>query len=139
LDTSGGGVFNDGGGVSAYNTLIARNTAAVAPDFQGSFAVAVGNLLGVGDGSNIHNSPPPPKPGVPYSHSNVFGGLGKPPIDPSLGPLANNGGPTRTHALLSGSVAINHGDNASVPPGVTTDQRGFLRIAGGVVDIGAYE
>src|SRR5204863_111228 len=32
------------------------------------------------------------------------------PIDPTLGPLANNGGPTLTRALLSGSPAINNGD-----------------------------
>jgi hypothetical protein len=43
------------------------------------------------------------------------------PIDPLLGPLQNNGGPTQTMALLPGSPAIGHGDNAKAP---TTDQRG---------------
>jgi len=58
------------------------------------------------------------------------------PLDPLLGPLQNNGGPTFTHALLSGSPAIDAGDNTGAP---TTDQRGFSRIVGGTIDIGAYE
>ncbi len=56
--------------------------------------------------------------------------------DPVLGALANNGGPTSTHALLDGSPAINNGNTA-----LTTDQRGYGRPApaGGSDDIGAYE
>lgn len=62
--------------------------------------------------------------------------------DPGLAPLASNGGPTQTHALLVGSVAINTGP---VPeptfPGNDSDQRGdgFARVVDGVVDVGAYE
>jgi len=56
-------------------------------------------------------------------------------VDPLLGPLADNGGPTWTHALGNGSVALNSGtDN-----GLATDQRGQNRTYGGVADIGAYE
>ena len=58
------------------------------------------------------------------------------PIDALLGPLQNNGGPTFTHALLPGSPAFNAGDNTGAP---ATDQRGFPRIVGGTIDIGAYE
>ena len=54
--------------------------------------------------------------------------------DPLLGPLADNGGPTATHALLPASPAINHGDDDGCPP---TDQRGYLRLGG--CDIGAFE
>lgn len=54
--------------------------------------------------------------------------------DPQLGSLADNGGPTQTHALLSGSPAINGGDDALAP---SQDQRGFFRL--GVSDIGAFE
>lgn len=57
-------------------------------------------------------------------------------IAPKLGPLANNGGPTLTMALLPGSPAINAGDNSSAPP---TDQRGVPRPVGVAADIGAYE
>ncbi len=59
-------------------------------------------------------------------------------IAPQLGPLANNGGPTRTQALLAGSPAINAGSN---PMNLTTDQRGagFRRTNGTATDIGAFE
>ncbi|MGA2240993.1 MAG: choice-of-anchor Q domain-containing protein [Verrucomicrobiota bacterium] len=56
--------------------------------------------------------------------------------NPLLGPLADNGGPTLTMALLPGSPAINAGDTAAAPP---TDQRGFPRPSGLAADIGAYE
>lgn len=64
---------------------------------------------------------------------------------PLLGPLRNNGGPTLTHALLSGSIAIDQGNNAK---SLTEDQRGVLTDtmpfkyplpSGLVADIGAYE
>jgi hypothetical protein len=58
--------------------------------------------------------------------------------DPMLAPLAYNGGPTMTHALITGSGAINGGSN---PLGLPTDQRGqgFPRVIGSAADIGAYE
>jgi predicted outer membrane repeat protein len=62
--------------------------------------------------------------------------------DPMLGPLADNGGPTMTHALLAGSPAIDAGPNP-VPTfvGNDFDQRGsgFARIVFGVADAGAFE
>jgi hypothetical protein len=56
--------------------------------------------------------------------------------NPKLGPLANNGGPTLTMALLPGSPAINAADQAAAPP---TDQRGVPRPQGPGVDMGAFE
>src|SRR5262249_62378314 len=60
------------------------------------------------------------------------------PIDPKLGPLQENGGPTKTHALLPGSPAIDAGSNRRAP---TWDQRGpgFPRIVNGTIDIGSFE
>jgi hypothetical protein len=55
-------------------------------------------------------------------------------VDPQLGPLQDNGGPTPTMAPLSGSPALNAGDPAQL--GVA-DQRGVLRTGG--VNIGAYQ
>jgi CSLREA domain-containing protein len=65
----------------------------------------------------------------------------------NLGSLADNGGPTRTHALQSGSVAIDAASDCTLPNGapVTTDQRGVARPQDGdgdssaVCDVGAYE
>ncbi len=56
--------------------------------------------------------------------------------DPVLGPLADNGGPTFTMALLPGSPAIDRGDSAVCPP---ADQRGVVRPMGLACDSGAYE
>jgi hypothetical protein len=66
-------------------------------------------------------------------------------VDPLLGPLAANGGPTPTHALTTGSVAIDRGNSF----GATVDQRGFTRPVdfaelsnkegGDGSDIGAFE
>jgi CSLREA domain-containing protein len=66
----------------------------------------------------------------------------KPNTDPLLGPLQDNGGPTWTHALLTGSPAIDAGDNAQCPG---TDQRGEPRPVDGnndgvvTCDIGSFE
>ena len=59
-------------------------------------------------------------------------------VDPLLAALAFNGGPTRTHALLAGSPAIDAGSN---PLALATDQRGegFLRTFGTAPDMGAFE
>ncbi len=56
-------------------------------------------------------------------------------LDPTL---ADNGGPTFTHKLVSGSPAINRGSN---PDNLTSDQRGtgFARVSGTAIDSGAYE
>jgi len=72
--------------------------------------------------------------------------------DPLLGQLRNNGGLTRTHALLPGSPAIDTGPADSAVCGVTgTDQRGFGgvfffsgrvdgdEVAGPRCDVGAFE
>jgi hypothetical protein len=59
-------------------------------------------------------------------------------VDPQLGPLADNGGPTDTHAITASSPALNRGSN---PLGLATDQRGpgFPRQFGPATDVGAFE
>ncbi|BCW93141.1 MAG: hypothetical protein KatS3mg007_1035 [Thermoanaerobaculum sp.] len=61
----------------------------------------------------------------------------------NLGPLANNGGPTQTHALGPGSAAIDAAADCAFvnPPGgtATTDQRGVSRPQGSQCDAGAFE
>lgn len=58
--------------------------------------------------------------------------------DPRLAPLADNGGGTRTHALLADSPAIERGNNTA---GLSYDQRGagFPRVKGAAADIGSFE
>ena len=88
--------------------------------------------------------------GLTITGGNNLTGTAASPLDPLLGPLVGHGGSTKTHALLSGSPAIDAGDDAlAVANGValSTDQRdGFsTRIfddpttIGSGVDIGAFE
>lgn len=114
-----GGIFNLAGTVVMRNILVAANTAATgSPDLLGSFASQDSNLIGNNQGAS----------GLTVSDfQNVSGGLA---------PLANNGGPTLTHALLPGSLAIDGGRSPGAPG---ADQRGFARPVGSGVDIGAFE
>jgi CSLREA domain-containing protein len=112
--------------VSLVNSLVARNTAPTAPDVTGG-AGASFSLIGDGTGSGLTNS-----------NGNQVGNVSPytSPIDPRLGPLADNGGPTATRALEAGSPAI---DAASSPDCPATDQRGVARPQGAACDIGSYE
>ncbi len=127
---NGGGIFLTGTPAAAINnSIVAGNTATTGPDISGAVNSGAYNLLGKGDGSTGL---------VNASNGNQVGTAGE-PVDPKLGALAANGGPTATMTLLPGSPAINAGSNALIPNGLTTDQRAFSRIDGGVVDIGAFE
>lgn len=55
---------------------------------------------------------------------------------PNLGLLKDNGGYTKTHALLTGSSAIDKGTSSGAP---SDDQRGYPRPQGSAYDIGSYE
>jgi CSLREA domain-containing protein len=123
----GGGIDQTTEGrLALTNSLVAQNSAPAGSDVNNSGfdAVARFSLIGNGSGSGITNT-----------NGNQVGSASA-PIDPKLGSLADNGGPTRTHALLLGSPAI---DAASTPDCPPTDQRGVLRPQGMVCDIGSYE
>ncbi|MEO1526978.1 MAG: choice-of-anchor Q domain-containing protein [Planctomycetota bacterium] len=134
---AGGGVsiFRQGGSID--NTIIANNTRGnVANDFDGRGETETyefnHSLIGNADGIAITGG------------GNLTGTQAN-PLDPGLEGLADNGGPTATHALSFGSPAIDAGDNdLAVDAGgnpLTFDQRGtgFDRVIGGTVDIGAFE
>jgi len=125
--TQGGGIFRAGGTrpLTLESTIVAGNTAASGGDDVSGSANISFSLLGVIDGATI-------------SGANNLVGTKVSPLNPVLGPLANNGGPTRTHMLLAGSPAIDQGAN---PQGLSTDQRGpgFQRVVNGSADIGAVE
>jgi hypothetical protein len=129
---TGGGISRSSGTVNLQHTIVAGNThAAVADDVAGAVTVAF-SLLGVNTGATITNN------------GGSLIGTAASPIDPLLGPLADNGGPTKTHALLAGSPAIDAGDPSAVA-GVGDvpqfDQRGvaFNRVVNGRIDFGAFE
>jgi hypothetical protein len=120
VSCSGGGI---GGGGGLRNTIVAGNAAPTSPDVSGNFQSGGHNLIGDGSG------------GTGYDLSDLVGTSAN-PVDPVLGPLQDNGGPTLTMALLPGSPAIDAGDDTDAPD---TDQRGFARIAEDHIDIGAFE
>lgn len=128
-----------------YNTIVADNfkgSGSMRSDIFVVFplnSLSSFNLVGVainnGGGVGIVNG----------SNGNQVG-----VTNPRLGPLANNGGPTLTHALLAGSPAIDAGDPAAVAVVndiLPYDQRSFAfsRVIDGDgtgpprIDIGAFE
>jgi hypothetical protein len=117
----GGIIFHPGAGLSIRNTILAGNAAPSLPDVRGALASQGHNLIGDGSG------------GSGFADTDLVGTADN-PIDPMLGPLQDNGGPTQTMALLRGSPALNAGDPDQLG---TADQRGVVR--GGGVNIGAYQ
>jgi predicted outer membrane repeat protein len=119
----GGGIDIQSGVVMARNTIIAGNSGdpgTGGEDVWGQLDSRGYNLIGNSQG------------GSGFTDTDLLD------VDPLLGPLADNGGPTPTMALLPGSPAIDAGDNTDTPE---WDQRGpgFPRIVNGVIDIGAFE
>jgi hypothetical protein len=150
-DLQGGGLYSrHKGGFALANATVTDNTAPTGAGIadQGDefpyplaldSSIVAGNHLPDGSGSteittlhviggshNLVGSANATLPG------DTLGG------DPLLGVLADNGGPTRTHALLAGSPAIDSGSN---PLALAADQRGegFVREYGTAPDIGAFE
>ncbi len=122
------------------NSIVAGNTdgfPAEPGDLHNEFTSGGHNLIGIAENTQGFTN------GV--NGDQVGDGI---PINPELGPLADNGGPTQTHALLDGSPAIDAGLNHT---GFAFDQRGLARVVdledatypnaatGDGSDIGAYE
>ena len=117
---SGGLYVFSAAGIRLESSIVALNTADGAPydlgsDVSGPIAGA-NNIVIVASGAAV--------PADTIS------------VDPKLGPLQDNGGPTQTHALQTGSPAIDAGNNV---PNSTSDQRFFKRVSGPRIDIGAIE
>jgi hypothetical protein len=121
----GGGLYNNQM-MTTRNVIIAGNTATNGPDVSGNL------------GSQGHNLISNDAEASGFDLTDLLN------LDPLLGPLQDNGGPTFTMALLDGSPAIDAGDNTDAPD---WDQRGpgFPRIVGIIdpenpnIDIGAFE
>ncbi len=109
------------------NTIVAGNSAeGGGSDALGAVESEGNNLVGQTNGS------------TGWAASDLTGTSAQ-PINPLLAPLGRYEGTTPTMSLLPGSPAINAGNNALIPAGITTDQRGLPRVVGGTVDIGAFE
>jgi hypothetical protein len=111
-----------------HNALIAGNLSGdgtTPDDVLGSLDPS-GSYNVIGDGSGMI--------GLSNGVNGNQVGSGADPIDPRLGPLQDNGGPTQTMALLPGSPALNAGDPAQLG---MADQRGVSRTGG--VNIGAFQ
>lgn len=123
----GGGIFNGldvgTGHVDLERTLLADNTAAGAAS---NCDVAGPGLAFVSQGFNLETTAGCGLAGAGDLQNAAAG----------LGPLADNGGPTQTHALLAGSDALDAAGACDDP-----DQRGVARPqpAGGPCDTGAFE
>jgi hypothetical protein len=125
----GGGLNNQGTATRSFirleNSIVADNASDDgAPDVFGAITSGGYNLVGDGTEST----------GLTNGVNQDQVGTGASPINPQLGPLQNNGGPTDTRALLAASTARDAGNDTLAPP---LDQRGFGRS--GVSDIGAFE
>jgi hypothetical protein len=123
----GGGIHNAGGTVTLTNTIVAGNTDGSAgpdpihPDISGDITGNSYNLIGDTTGG--------------MGSAGMYSDMAS--TDPLLGPLADNGGSTETHALLGGSPAINYVPSSECI--LPVDQRGISRPQGSDCDIGAYE
>lgn len=125
----GGGLHITSGTATLANTIVAGNTdgGGEAPDCSGSLTAGGYNLIQASAGCVITGD----------TTGNLLG------VDPLLGLLRDNGGPTHTRSLLPGSPAIDGGNPLGCVDGngqpLTTDQRGISRPQLGACDIGAYE
>jgi len=124
----GGGIRNDGPGVVRLgNTLIADNFCfGGIHDVSGPVVSSGFNLI-----SNTVGS-------TGWSANDLIN------VAAGLAPLGDNGGGSYSHGFMSGSRATNAGSTKLAVDPTTgmplhTDQRGFTRLAGSAVDIGAYE
>jgi predicted outer membrane repeat protein len=125
---SGNSATTLGGGIHIENTTLTLANTIVAMSPSG------GNCAGgiINGGNNLDS-------GSTCGWSTQFQSMST--TDPLMGPLADNGGPTQTHALIDGSPAINRGDPTvcSASPVSGVDQRGVARPQGIRCDIGAFE
>ncbi len=147
----GGAMFATDGTVTIVNSTITENAAPggtagglMVATFGAPVVVTLQNSIVANNGDygcQVEGDPGGRGPHL-ARRQRVHGWLLQPgrkrPVvaDAGLGVLADNGGPTLTHALLAGSPAIDSA-NAAVCP--ATDQRGVIRPQGAGCDVGAYE
>ena len=129
----GGGIYRHNGPATLTDTLLAGNSgSSSSPDCAGTLSSGGHNLVGNGTGCT----------GLTDGQNSDQVGTASAPIDPLLGPLTDNGGPTRTRAILPGSPAIAAGSYSCADDqghALATDQRGYPRLGSSACAIGAYQ
>ncbi len=126
---AGGGIFVSAA-VTLSHTIVAGNTAPVAPEIDASATADDYNVLGTDGDAGVVGFTPGATDVVPASGVT---------IDEILAPLADNGGPTETHAPVAGSPAVDAIPTSTGNCVGTTDQRGFPRPVGAGCDAGSVE
>ena len=121
---SGGGINNGGGDLVGDGSALLLNTIVAGSPTGGNCAGTMTSL-----GGNLDSA----------DTCRLRQLTDQPGTDPRLGPLAANGGPTQTHALLAGSPAQERAVCTDVEPCPTVDQRGVERPRFDAIDVGAYE
>ena len=135
-----GGALHLDGDASLLNVTVANNTAqdggGIYVNGSGPLVTLQNTLLANNGGGNGSGARDVARP-QPQHRRHRGSGRSRPTSSTpsaSIAALADNGGFTRTHALLAGSAALNSGDSLAAP---ATDQRGAVR--NGTADIGAFE
>ena len=148
--TFGGGLYSYYAGATIAHSTISGNTADAGGGFAGYYdayttitsSIVANNVAPTGP--DLYNDESSPieldhslieDPSDAFINDNGDNLLGQ---DPQLGPLQNNGGPTFTLAPAPTSPVVNAVDPAEVTE-PATDQRGFARLAGPAIDMGAVE
>lgn len=144
--------LQSGSALRLRSSIVAANVRQGATLGAGSVDIRARSGSGIfSDGYNIlgrndeFEGPTAAFPTGAPNANNDYVGTAAAPVDPLLGPLADNGGQTPTRAVLAGSPAS---DQGSAVAGITADQRGMTRPVdlsvpnapgGDGSDIGAYE
>jgi len=152
ISDAGGGIGLVIGYIGLLNDTIANNSTSTDPDSYGGGIFTSRNTEGEFENTLVANNfAPRPNSSDGYSRGYIYSyghnissdnscGFADPTdqvnTNPLLGPLVDNGGPTRTCAVGADSPAFNHGDNSDAP---LTDQRGVARPQAAFCTIGAYE
>lgn len=145
----GGGIVSSNGTLDLDSVTVTANTASGGTSNGGGLAVTLGTSVSVrnsilagnsgaedcyvlgGPVNDNGNNLVQTQTGCGFTDGVNGAIVGQAPL---LGPLANNGGPTKTHALQDTSPALNVGATT-----LTTDQRGHPRPSGSADDMGAFE
>lgn len=138
---AGGGIQQRDGSLYILNSIVADNDQLVVREPAARDIKLLGNpeftirasLIGTVTGTTLAESP------TPDENGNLLGSETNGRMDPMLGPLTYNGGPTLTHAVLPDSPVVDAGVVAHILTQFDQRGEGFRRMFNGIPDMGAFE